>query len=128
MRTRREKEKNSFSISIEKVCRCKFEKSLTLIKIFLLMKNAFHASPTMTNVYIYIYLFSIAKHSVSFNSLTLFHVGTFHLFTPIKGRKPVGISPRSKERGGEREKRGHIVNFNPISPAPTIPRIPSSLK
>lgn len=119
----------SLSLSIEKVCRCKFEKSLTLIKIFPLMKNAFHASPTMTNVYIhiYIYLFSIAEHSVSFNSLTLFHVGTFHLFTPIKGRKPVGISPRSKERG-EREKRGHIVNFNPISPAPTIPRIPSSLK
>lgn len=87
----------------------------------------FNASPTMANVYIYIYLFSIAKHSVSFNSVTLFHVGTFHLFTPIKGRKPVGISPRSKERG-EREERGHIVNFNPISPAPTIPRIPSSLK
>lgn len=82
---------------------------------------------TYISIYIYIYLFSIAEHSVSFNSLTLFHVGTFHLFTPIKGRKPVGISPRSKERG-EREKRGHIVNFNPISPAPTIPRIPSSLK
>ena len=99
MRTRSEKERNGFSLSlsiVEKVCRCKFEKFLTLIKIFSLMKNAFHASPTMTNVYIYISVFDC---QVSFNSLTLFHVGTFHLFTPIKGRKPVGISPRSKERG-----------------------------